>query len=103
MEATVDGNEAGGSLGTELGDEVGSEFCPVVSGEGSTVQGAQNEDGVQAGLEPELLASDAADEVTVQLLAALEAADDLPLDQRLELLRQAEASIAGVLEGLDGL
>ncbi len=38
-----------------------------------------------------------------QLLAALEGADDLPLDERLELLRRAESSIAGVLEGLDGL
>jgi hypothetical protein len=38
-----------------------------------------------------------------ELLSALEAADDLPLDDRLELLRTAEASIAGVLEGLDGL
>jgi hypothetical protein len=37
------------------------------------------------------------------LLAALEGADDLPLDDRLQLLRDAEASIAGVLEGLDGL
>ncbi len=37
------------------------------------------------------------------LLAALEGADDLPLDERLELLRRAEASIAGTLEGLDGL
>lgn len=37
------------------------------------------------------------------LLAALEGADDLPLDERLELLRRAEASIAGALEGLDGL
>ncbi len=38
-----------------------------------------------------------------ELLAALEGADDLALDDRLELLRHAESSIAGVLEGLDGL
>jgi hypothetical protein len=37
------------------------------------------------------------------LLAALEGADDLSLDDRLHLLRDAEAGIAGVLEGLDGL
>jgi hypothetical protein len=37
------------------------------------------------------------------LLSALEGADDLSLDARLELLRSAEARIAGVLEGLDGL
>jgi len=37
------------------------------------------------------------------LLSALDGADDLPLDERLELLRRAEVSIAGVLEGLDGL
>jgi len=38
-----------------------------------------------------------------QLLSALATADSLPLDDRLDLLRRAEASIAGVLEGLDGL
>jgi hypothetical protein len=40
---------------------------------------------------------------TAGLLAALEAADELPLDERLQLLRKAESTIAGVLEGLDGL
>lgn len=38
-----------------------------------------------------------------ELRAALEAAGDLDLDARLELLRRAEASIARALEGLDGL
>jgi len=38
-----------------------------------------------------------------ELLAALEGADDLPLDDRLALLRRAEEGISGVLEGLDGL
>jgi hypothetical protein len=42
-------------------------------------------------------------DAVAELLAALEGADDLPIDERLELLRSAEASIAGVLEGLDGL
>ena len=43
------------------------------------------------------------DSQTAELLEVLEGADDLPLDERLELLRRAESSIAGVLEGLDGL
>ncbi len=38
-----------------------------------------------------------------ELLASLEGADDLPLDERLELLRRAETSIASALERLDGL
>jgi len=46
---------------------------------------------------------EAAPDEIAALLVALEGADDLPLDDRLVLLRQAEASIAGVLEGLDGL
>ena len=37
------------------------------------------------------------------LTERLESADDLPLDERLSLLRDAEASIARSLEGLDGL
>lgn len=37
------------------------------------------------------------------LTAALEAADDLSVDERLALLRRAEEAIAGSLEGLDGL
>ena len=41
--------------------------------------------------------------VLSELLSELESADDLPLDERLELLRRAESSIAGSLEGLDGL
>jgi hypothetical protein len=40
---------------------------------------------------------------TSGLLAALEEADDLPLDERLALLRSAEERIADALEGLDGL
>ena len=46
---------------------------------------------------------EAAPDEVAALLVALEGADGLPLDDRLVLLRQAEASIAGVLEGLDGL
>jgi len=46
---------------------------------------------------------DVEDDEISQLLIALESADDVPLDERLQLLRGAEASIAGVLEGLDGL
>jgi hypothetical protein len=38
-----------------------------------------------------------------ELTAALEAADDLSVDERLALLRRAEEAIAGSLEGLDGL
>lgn len=44
-----------------------------------------------------------ADEDLRDLTAALEAADDLTVDERLELLRRAEAAIAGSIEGLDGL
>jgi hypothetical protein len=46
------------------------------------------------------------DEVSTEILGlteALEQADDLPLDERLELLRRTEATIARALEGLDGL
>jgi hypothetical protein len=49
------------------------------------------------------VAEDVPDGDVAALLAALEGADDLPLDERLQLLREAEASIAGALEGLDGL
>ena len=42
------------------------------------------------------------DELT-ELTAALEQADELPLDDRLELLRRAESAISRSLEGLDGL
>lgn len=38
-----------------------------------------------------------------ELRAALEGAGELGLDDRLELLRRAEMSIAHALEGLDGL
>jgi hypothetical protein len=37
------------------------------------------------------------------LTEALEAADGLPLDERLALLRRTEEAIARSLEGLDGL
>jgi len=37
------------------------------------------------------------------LAAELEAASDLPLDERLALLKRAEEAIARSLEGLDGL
>ncbi len=43
-----------------------------------------------------------ADELA-DLTAALEQADELPLDDRLELLRRAESAISRSLEGLDGL
>jgi hypothetical protein len=46
-------------------------------------------------------ASDREDLAT--LTAALEAAGDLPLDERLALLRRTEEAIARSLEGLDGL
>lgn len=42
------------------------------------------------------------DELSV-LRAALESAGDLPLDDRLALLKRTEATIAEALEGLDGL
>jgi hypothetical protein len=45
----------------------------------------------------------AADGVLAELAAALASADDLPLDERLELLRRAEGEISRSLEGLDGL
>jgi hypothetical protein len=38
-----------------------------------------------------------------ELTAALESADELPLEERLELLKRAEAAISRSLEGLDGL
>ena len=47
-------------------------------------------------------AADQADAL-VQLGEALEQADDLPLDARLQLLQRTEAEIARALEGLDGL
>jgi exonuclease VII small subunit len=37
------------------------------------------------------------------LVAELEGADDLPLEERLALLRRTEEAIARSLEGLDGL
>lgn len=47
--------------------------------------------------------ADAADAALTELAAALASADDLPLDERLELLRRAEGEISRSLEGLDGL
>ncbi len=38
-----------------------------------------------------------------RLVAELEAASELPLDDRLELLKRTEQQIARALEGLDGL
>jgi hypothetical protein len=38
-----------------------------------------------------------------ELLAALEGADSLPLDERLALLQRVEAGLSEALEGLDGL
>lgn len=43
------------------------------------------------------------DRALEQLRDALEGAGELAIDERLELLRGAEATIAGALEGLDGL
>jgi hypothetical protein len=37
------------------------------------------------------------------LQSALEDADQLPISDRLQLLKQAEATVSSVLEGLDGL
>jgi hypothetical protein len=37
------------------------------------------------------------------LQSALEEADQLPITDRLQLLKQAEATVSSVLEGLDGL
>lgn len=37
------------------------------------------------------------------LQSALEDADMLPITDRLQLLKQAEATVSSVLEGLDGL
>ena len=37
------------------------------------------------------------------LASALDAADSLPLDERLVLLQQAESTLARALGGLDGL
>jgi exonuclease VII small subunit len=51
---------------------------------------------------PEQGADARVDEIAA-LAAALESADELPLDERLELLRRAEATISRSLEGLDGL
>jgi len=39
----------------------------------------------------------------IALTEALEGADDLPLDDRLDLLRRTESAISRSLEGLDGL
>ncbi len=47
-------------------------------------------------------ADERVDEIAA-LAAALESADELPLDERLELLRRAEATISRSLEGLNGL
>jgi len=66
---------------------------------GSVDDGAPVNDGETQGLVP----SAALDTASASLLAALDTADDLPLDERLALLRDAEVSIAGALEGLDGL
>jgi len=46
---------------------------------------------------------DVADGDLRDLMAALDSADDLSVDARLELLRRAEEAIASSLEGLDGL
>jgi hypothetical protein len=60
-------------------------------------------DGSRHDVETDEWTDGAPDDGITALLTALESADDLPLDERLQLLRDAEASIAGVLEGLDGL
>jgi hypothetical protein len=52
--------------------------------------------------EPDAAPEGRVDEIAA-LASALESADELSLDERLELLRRAEAAIARSLEGLDGL
>lgn len=52
---------------------------------------------------PPATGTDPADAVLAELSTALAGADDLPLDERLELLRRAEGEISRSLEGLDGL
>lgn len=47
--------------------------------------------------------SSAADTELAELRSALESAGDLPLDDRLALLRSAESVVARALEALDGL
>ena len=47
--------------------------------------------------------ADPVDQDLRELTEALEAADDLSIDERLSLLRRAEEAIAASLEGLDGL
>jgi hypothetical protein len=61
---------------------------------------------VGEGLDPAALQPDRAahpEDPLHGLADALDAADDLPLDERLALLRRTEETIARALEGLDGL
>jgi len=98
----------------EIRDEVTDELHDGVEGEvqgdvtapepemrGAPVEASGPEPLAMESTAPDI--ADAEGDEIAQLLAALEGADDLPLDERLQLLRDAEASIADVLEGLDGL
>jgi len=51
----------------------------------------------------EVSVPDPGDHDLMGLTEALEGADELPIEERLTLLRRAEEAIAGSLEGLDGL
>lgn len=53
--------------------------------------------------QPQAASDDAGPDVLEGLRVELDAADDLPLDERLALLRRTEEEIARTLEGLDGL
>lgn len=61
-------------------------------------------DAADRAVQPEASAAAPDQDVTFAgLRAELEGAAELGLDERLALLRRAEATIAGALEGLDGL
>jgi hypothetical protein len=52
---------------------------------------------------PHAVGPSGAEDELRELATALEGAGDLPLDERLALLRRTEEAIARSLEGLDGL
>lgn len=61
-------------------------------------------DAADRAAQPAASAAEPDDDVTFAgLRVELEGAAELGLDERLELLRRAEATIADALEGLDGL
>lgn len=61
------------------------------------------DDGARAGDDDASDSAGTVDGDLQALTAALEGADDLSVDERLVLLRRAQETIAGSLEGLDGL